>query len=657
MSAHNGNLRKKLEGIRLYTNQLYYKSYPGKPTTNLIPTAEDNSGFNARIGGSPHKFYRIHSNKDTDQQGMYKSLATGHMSESDVVYKTNFAGYSNINFGLHTFSGSSHNSLKLKIGQEYIFSCEVFVSKRHNRTSGLGSVISIKATDQNGKYYGNYDFSKSGTWQVVSIVFVPKLETLVTATSGTSGSSGSSGTSGLSSLIKTTLSHTAYFWPQESTTSVSERSGGYILYKNPQLEKGSQRTQFTRKEKPRLSPASLKDISSNKNSFSVSGMSFSSDSEPIFSENSFTNLGLTSTDTGLNSSLQINSTQKKTLEFWFTGTSLSEGISTLFYGDISEGARFTDKNNVSRKQHVYISDKKLHCDLYNEFGLSSSTFTVDSVVDEGAITNVIVSVDMTKSSGKIKFYVNGYLKSSQIISNLQTPTSITLYPFLNTTSSLESLSSSTTYSLNEGGLEVEKNTTQKAFDKGLTVNYKISSYNENGESAASANKKVLINKRNSSVSVSWANVREARGFYVYRSISNVSEFDEASLLIKARNPYFGKDGNEIISFIDDNSITLKEGIPKSSSTYSKYKVNNTSFYDGPDLKAAIGGLPLGNTNEKSYIDGIIYKVSAYSKAFNASDALYAYIEGSRDFNLENNTAPYSFSVSSGNSVGGFGGGY
>ena len=315
MSSSTGSIRKKTESIKLYTNQLYYKSYPGKPTTNLIPTAEGNSDFSAKLGGTPHAFYRIYADKDPNQQGMYKSLATGHMSINDVVYKTNFRGHSLKTSGMHTFSASSHDSLKLKIGQEYIFSCEVFVSKRHARSSGLGSVISVKATDQNGKYYGNYDFSKSGTWQVVSIVFTPSLETLVTATSGTSGTSSSAGTSGASSLIKTTLGHTVYFWPQESTTTASERSRGYILYKNPQLEKGSNRSQFTRKGNPRTPAASLKDISSNKNSFSVSGMSFSNESTPIYSKNSFVNLGLTSTKAGLNSSFQVNSTQKKTFDF------------------------------------------------------------------------------------------------------------------------------------------------------------------------------------------------------------------------------------------------------------------------------------------------------------------------------------------------------
>ena len=118
MSASNGEIRKKVEGLVLYTNELYHKSYPGKPTTNLIPTAEDNSDFSARLGGTPNAFYRIYKDKDTDLQGMYKSLATGTMSIRDVVYK--YAGWSDeyysgngvsdVVHGLHSF-----NNIRLNI--------------------------------------------------------------------------------------------------------------------------------------------------------------------------------------------------------------------------------------------------------------------------------------------------------------------------------------------------------------------------------------------------------------------------------------------------------------------------------------------------------------------------------------------------------------
>ena len=273
----------------------------------------------------------------------------------------------------------------------------------------------------------------------------------------------------------------------------------------------------------------------------------------------------------------------------------------------------------------------------------SSSFTTESVVEEGVITNVVVSVDMTKASGKINFYVNGTKRNSKMVSNLASPSNITLLPFLNSTNTILTES---VVDYNVAGLSVQKDSSIQAFSKGLTVNYKVSSYNDNGESAASVNSKILVDRQNSSVSVSWNSIRDAKGFYLYRSVSNISEYGESSLLLKVLNPFFGKDDIEVINFIDDNSLTLENGSPKSNATYSKYKINNTSFYDGSDMKAAIGQL-----------EGVIYKTSVYSKAFSPSEASYAYIEGSRDFDLTNNTAPYSFSASAGSSIGGYGGGY
>ena len=123
MSASNGEIRKKVQGLVLYTNELYHKSYPGKPTINLIPTAEDNSDFSARLGGTPNAFFRVYKDKDPHLQGMYKSLATGMMSSNDVVYKYagwsddyySGSGVSNVAHGMHTFSASDFSGLRLSL--------------------------------------------------------------------------------------------------------------------------------------------------------------------------------------------------------------------------------------------------------------------------------------------------------------------------------------------------------------------------------------------------------------------------------------------------------------------------------------------------------------------------------------------------------------
>jgi hypothetical protein len=337
---------------------------------------------------------------------------------------------------------------------------------------------------------------------------------------------------------------------------------------------------------------------------------------------------------------------------------LSEGISTLLYSDKSEGSSFTGNSNKSRKQHIYIDNGKVYCDIYNEFGFSSTVFTTDSVIEDSKITHLIVSIDMTKSSNKVKFFINGNIQDSKAISNILAPVNISLYSFPNVGSTLESVSSRPTYLLSDGGLDIEKAVNQGGFNRDSTVNYKVSSYNENGESAASGVKKVIIDKQNSAISVSWSNIKEAKGFYVYKSLSSISEFDEGSLLMKTTNPFYGEDSSDLISFKDDNSIILKEGYPKSISTYSKYKINSTDFYDGSDLKASIGDFPqLDKTTARTNLEGKIYKTVLYSKAFSRNNALYSYIEGSRDFDLVNSTASYEFSVSAGDSIGGFGGGY
>lgn len=639
MSASNGEIRKKVEGLVLYTNELYHKSYPGKPATNLIPTAEENSDFNAKIGGTPNAFYRIYKDKDPNLQGMYKSLATGTMSSSDIVYK--YAGWSDEYYsgngvsnpihGLHSFSG-----IRLNIDEDYIYSCEVFVSKTHVKQSGFFPVISIKTTDQNGKSYGYYDFSKTGTWQVVSIAFTPNLRSLVKATSGSAGTAGTAGTSGASGVITRTLSHTAYLWPNEGTTSASQRKDGYMLYKNAQLEKGSIRTQFTRHGSPRSSVNSLKDLSGNKNSLSVAKNDFDDSSLPVFSAGKFANLGLTGSASGYSSSFNVDSTTKKSYEFWINLNSVTDEVSTLLYSDITKGSsRFTSNEALSRKQHIYIENKKIHCNFYNEFGLVYSANTVEQEIEDGNIYHIVLTVDMTKSStNKVRFYINGALKPSSIVSVLSPPSGVKL-------SSYPSISSNDT------------------FLNAATIAYKISSLNQDGESQASKQKNIYvgINRKNFGVKVSWSNVPEASSFLVYRSINNLNFDSDNSLVSVFTNPNFGLPSTSQVSYEDNGNTALSTGKPKDKSTFDKYRTNNVTFYDGSDLKLTIGDYPINSKQKKTNSDGKIYQVSVYKKALNLDEVKNNYIQSSKNFNTTTNTGNYEFSASAGTSTGGYGGGY
>ena len=260
MGAFNGTRRKATEGLVLYTNQLYHKSFPGEPTKNLAPTAERESDFDVGLGGATHNFYRIYKDKDPDQQGMYNSFVSGSMSNSDVVYKYAFPDIStNNNLSKHGFRYFS-----LDIGSEYILSAEVFVSKKHTRETGSNwPVLSAQAIDQPSEY-GYYDFSKKGTWQTVNVAINPSLLKPETSTSGTSGTAGTAGTSG---VIKKAISYAIYMWPS-ATCPIDKYGSGYIIYKNLQLEKNTHRTQFIKgNSQSRVASKGLKDLSGNNNSF------------------------------------------------------------------------------------------------------------------------------------------------------------------------------------------------------------------------------------------------------------------------------------------------------------------------------------------------------------------------------------------------------
>jgi hypothetical protein len=678
MSATNGHIRKLTEGLVMYTDELYHKSYAGEPTKNLLPTAVDNSDWSARLGsGDPEKkyhFWRVYKDEDPYQQGMFKSLSPGSMMYKDIVYKCIYPDSpSNALYGMHTFSGSDHNTLYLNIGTEYTFSCEVFVSKTHNRTTkSLWPVISIKATDQS-KSYGYYDFSKKGTWQTVSILVKPSLRSTVTATSGTegtAGTTGTSGTSGTSGVVLTSLHHTAYFWPSE-TAATSEYSSGYILYKNPQLEKNrakyagvAHRTQFT--SSSRSKTGGLKDLSGNKNSLSLAKSKFDKKSRPVFSKGIFYNLGVTSTEVGHSPVFKVNSTTKKSYEFWVNLSSVNNGISTLLYSDLTQGGNFTSKENVSRKQHIFISQGRIHCYLYDEFGFVYSSFTQQVCVSDSTVAHIIISIDMTLSSNKISFFVNGYTKSTSSVSSLLPPKNLSLatYPIYIAPGGDRGFTGQQIHGTDDdGGKEhVEKYgslpkglegtglekageeaaaaaraaaaAAQKAgwFDINATMNYKVSSYNEDGESRASLTKKVFVKRSNLGVSLSWSNVSDAKSFYVYKSETPLGKFSNISLLTIVPNPHFGVDNEKTISFLDNGNSVLSFGQPKSEADYSKYNLKNTTFYDGSDLKLSIGDFPKKNkTKSKTHSDGKIYKISVYNKALSSSEALDSYIQGYRDF--------------------------
>lgn len=649
MAAYNGTRRKSTEGLVLYTNELSDKSYLGEPTTNFVETAEKDSDFDIHTGRNPEEnFYRIYKDKDPDKQGMYKSLSPGYMKTTDVVYKNNFptASYNTV-LGKHGFQ-----AIYLDIGSEYTLSADVFVSEGHQRT-GVSNRAVIQASPLNqASQYGTYDFSKKGTWQTVSILINPSLLTGTEATSGSGGSAGTAGTSGTTGVIQTSIRYSVYMYPRVNypyqTSQSSNALHGYILYKNFQLEKNNpeyagsaHRTQFIEgrpagsstsvSHSARLASSGLVDLSRNNNSFNIGTVGFDSDSRPIFSSRgnygSYYNLGITSTKSGSSAFLSLGSSDKKTYDFWVNLDSVSNEYSTLFYSDITQSGSFTADDSISKKQHIYVYSGRVYCDFYNPSGLSTSCFTNSEELSAGSTHNISVVADLSLTEKKIKIYVDGYIKNTTIVNNIEPP-----YDFVLKTFNLEK------------GI--------KLFKKGQTVNYKISSYDEKGESVASALKTILIKNNFTIVNLTWSNVPAALGFSIYRSINPLGRFDDNSLLTKVTNSYFGGGERSPMTFSDDNSMIVTDGLPKDVNDYNKYSLINTDFYDGSDLKATIGGFPrLGKAGEKNYAEGKIYKVSIYKKALNDNQILYNYIQGSEDFT--SNSVNYSFSASAISSTGGY----
>jgi hypothetical protein len=262
----------------------------------------------------------------------------------------------------------------------------------------------------------------------------------------------------------------------------------------------------------------------------------------------------------------------------------------------------------------------------------------------------------------VKIYVDGHLQKITRVSNLQPPSSLILKSF---------------------NLE---NQAKERFKVGTTLNYRVSSYNDEGESAASVLRKILIKNSNSVINLTWGNVPQATQYYIYRSINALSRFQENSLLTKVDNPFFGGKSADKVSFQDNNTSLVEFGSPKDTNAYDKYSLTNSSFHDDSDMKVAIGSAPkspnpwyIAPGGEKSYVgqqthgtdddggkehteeagsrakgvlpkdyaEGKIYKISIYNKALDSKDILYSFVQGAEDFD---------FASSESYNLGGYGGG-
>lgn len=629
MAAYNGTRRKLTDSLVLYTNQLSRKSFAGEPTTNLIKTAESDNQFEVSSG---YVFYRIYKDKDPNKQGIFKSLAPGNITNDDVVYKVSYSDTTLANANLR----QGWNSIPLNIGSEYTLSVDVFVSESHVHT-GIDKTGVVRASANNyPSIWGLYDYSKKGTWQSISFLIKPALLKESPISSGNVGS----GYTGSSGVIQSYINYTIAMFPKGNypfQTGDDGKAGkhGYILYKNLQLEKNKNiysgavhKTRFiagkpagsasTVPNSSRSSASGLKDLSGNNNSFNLGGATFDDENTINYSSSgvfgSYLDLGLRQGEAGASSSFSVGSVNKKTYDFWVNLSSVDNEYSTLFYSDVTQNSKFVSNEDISKKQHIYIFNNRVFCDFYNANSLSTSVFTTDAVISNNVIHNICVVVDTSSATNKVKVYIDSRRKRTQNLSDLKSPSNLIVKSFESSISS------------------------SRSFKVGSTVNYKISSFNETGESKSTALRKVLIKNSNSAISLAWSNVPEATSFKIYRSINALGRFDSVSLVSTISNSYFGGSPSDTLTFIDDNSSYTKEGSPKDANDYEKYSLKNTNFYDGTDLKATIGSYPINDyTSGKNYAEGRIYKVSVYKKALNSGQVLHNYLQGLEDFNVTNNT--------------------
>ena len=396
-------------------------------------------------------------------------------------------------------------------------------------------------------------------------------------------------------------------------------------------------------------------------------MNFDSNARPIFSQRgssgSYQDIGITATKSGSSSSLSLGVSNRKTYDFWVRLDSVDNEYSTLFYSDITQSGSFTSDESISKKQQIYIYNGKVYCNFYNKNGLSTSCFTKDNVIFAGKIHNICVVVNTTSATKKIRIYIDGHNKNVVKVNNIQPPSSVTLRSFNAEASS-------------------------RLFKKGQTINYKVSSYDEKGESVGSSLKTILIKNNSSIVNLTWSNVPEALGFYIYRSLNNLGRFDSNSLIANVSNSYFGGRTSDSITFSDDNSSVATNGMPKDVNDFDKYSLINSDFYDSLAMKATIGSTPtktikdylysekhrmdpfyIAPGGEKSYVgqqthgtdddggkehtekygsrakgvpkqhtEGKIYKISIYNKSLDSKDVLYNFTQGAEDFDFASSEA-------------------
>lgn len=559
-------------------NPTYYEvSVATKTSQHPYYTSGSNYGFViGNTQGRSLTFYKggsyvfVQSNSSNVNDELYLST-TPNAGGGTNAYSNGFSYYGNKGFDGYAVFNVPYNAPPV-----------IYYNSRKASSSYVGGKIFI---------VGGYNSGNTGN----------------TGSIGSAGSGGSAGSSGSSGTTLTSESYAVCFDPTRGVpnSSFGNLSSGYILYKNMQFERNKKmfrgtihKTQFT--SSSRLEISSCVDLTGNNNSGHFTNSNYDSLAYLYFSRRQNLNDG-SFVDVNLKNTKQktflVGSTKTQSFDFWFRQTATTNTKAFLLARS-SGVSNDLFVENQGAPQLVYIQDRRVYFSFTSASNRVFAGYT-EEIIDINVLYNVIISLNFNAVIGeKVKIYVNGKLIQTTVLSVLSPPEN---FNFLNVVSSVQILGNSSAVS-------------EKGFKGKANQFYCISSYDTNGESIASSPISVPVSFSKKSIELTWDEVKNAQGYYIYRSRS--SSFGGLSLLanlVGSRNTFF----------IDENFNT-KSGNPKQIPAYNYfYDANTLALVDDSSAKICFGDYPV-TTSVPNYFEGYIFRIGIYNTNISEKQAIRNY---------------------------------
>ena len=621
-----------------YTTSVEVFVSPDHPRTGLLPVI-------SLTPASTGSFAILTGSYDFERKGSWQRVREKIFLPSSTSVATANATYYEVSVKQKTVAHPYYNSgssqgfvvgntegqiLSLYRGTTYVFvqsnssnsSDEFYIST--NASSGGGS----NAYTNGFSYYGNEGFDGYGVFTVPSnapaILYYNsqkqgssyvggKINILGSSSAGNIGNGGNVGTSGNSGVSAPTSTSDSYqicFDPTRDDFQTLPLNGGYILYKNMQVEKNKpmfkgviHSTKFTSTSRSEYS--SLVDLTGGNNNSNLVNAMFDNNSNLLFGNRpNLQDGGLVDINLKYNRSklFSIGSDATQTYDFWFTQTRASYQRAHLFArSNAVAGDYFLE--NQGYPQLIYIQDKRVYFSFTSPSNEILSGYS-EQLIELNNLYNVTISINTYLGDGsKVDIYVNGVKAFVTIISILDAPNNF----------SFNNIRSST------GNIGLSGNT---GFQNTNTNFYCISAYDSNGESKASSAISAVSDPLKKSIQLSWAAVNNAVGYYIYRSSSPI--FGASSLLADINS-------KTILNYTDEN-FQLRPGFPKSTAKYIyNYNKNVNSLVDSSSARTCFGNYPLSSLS-LNHFEGYIYRAGIYNVKLteqqvyrNYNSFLYKYI--------------------------------